>query len=192
VRAEVVSKVGLLARDEQIKDPSILVQLRGCPRPRTVGVTANAGVTKMGGTRCLGGVVNEDLETFTRTMVIERVVVGALVGLTPGLAVKLFGLPPESDTPLVRYVGRIFGIRNAVLGAMLWEVRGDAARLERMATLNAVAEAVDAVSASVPLVRRQGMDRAAASTFATSLSVMAGFLALRAKAAAARSAAGTR
>jgi hypothetical protein len=133
-------------------------------------------------------VVNEhDLETLTTTMVVERVVVGALVGLTPGLTVKLFGLPPEADTPLVRYVGRIFGIRNAVLGAMLWEARGDAARLERLATLNAVTEAVDAVSATVPLVRRQGMDRVAASTFATSLAVMAGFLALRAKAAAARS-----
>lgn len=136
----------------------------------------------------IGGDVNEDLATFTRTMVIERVVVGALVGLTPGLAVKLFGLPPEFDTPLVRYVGRIFGIRNAVLGAMLWEARDDPARLERLATLNALTEGVDAVSASVPLVRRQGMDRAAVSTFATSLSVMAGFLALRAKAAAARSA----
>jgi hypothetical protein len=130
--------------------------------------------------------MNEDLATFTRTMVIERVVVGALVGLTPGLAVKLFGLPPESDTPLVRYVGRIFGIRNAVLGAMLWEARDDPARLERLATLNALAEGVDAVSASLPLVRRQGIDRAAVATFATSLSVMAGFLALRAKAAAAR------
>jgi hypothetical protein len=99
--------------------------------------------------------VHEDLETLTRTMAIERVVVGALVGLTPGLTVKLFGLPPESNTPLVRYVGRIFGIRNVVLGAMLWEARGDAARLERLATLNAVAEAVDAMPASVPLVRRQ-------------------------------------
>jgi hypothetical protein len=136
--------------------------------------------------------VHEDLETLTRTMVIERVAVGALLGLTPGLAVKLFGLPPEVDTPLARYVGRIFAVRNAVLGAMLWEARGDAARLERLATLNAVTEAVDALSATVPLVRRQGMDRAAASTFATSLSVMAGFLALRAKTAAARSASGPR
>ena len=129
--------------------------------------------------------MNEDLETFTRTMVIERFVVGALVGLTPGTALKLFGLPEEVDTPALRYVGRIFGIRNAILGVMLWEARKDPAQLERMATLNAVTEAVDAVSASVPLVRRQGIDRTAASTFATSLSVMAGFLALRGKAAAA-------
>ncbi len=132
--------------------------------------------------------MNEDLETFTRTMVIERLVVGALVGLTPGVALKLFGLSEGDDTPALRYVGRIFGIRNAVLGAMLWEARKVPAQLERMATLNAVTEAVDAVSASVPLVRRQGIDRTAASTFATSLAVMAGFLALRGKAAAARSA----
>jgi hypothetical protein len=71
--------------------------------------------------------MNEDLETFTRTMGIERFVVGALVGLTPGVALKLFGLPEEADTPALRYVGRIFGIRNAILGVMLWEARKDLA-----------------------------------------------------------------
>jgi hypothetical protein len=131
--------------------------------------------------------VSEDLETLTRTMVIERLVVGALVGLAPGVALKLFGLPPEIDTPALRYVGRIFGIRNAILGIMLWEARKDPAQLERMATLNAVTEAVDAASGSVPLVRRQGIDRTTASAFATSVTVMAGFLTLRGKAAAVRS-----
>jgi hypothetical protein len=89
--------------------------------------------------------MNEDLETFTRTMVIERLVVGALVGLTPGAALKLFGLSEDDNTPALRYVGRIFGIRNAILGVMLWEARRDPAQLERMATLNAVTEAIDAV-----------------------------------------------
>jgi hypothetical protein len=56
--------------------------------------------------------MNEDLETFTRTMVIERLVVGALVGLTPGAALKLFGLSEDDNTPALRYVGRIFGIRK--------------------------------------------------------------------------------
>jgi hypothetical protein len=136
---------------------------------------------------CLGDAVNADLEISTRMMVIERFVVGALLGLTPGLAVKLFGLPPDHDTTVLRYVGRIFGVRNAILGLMLWDARHDPPRLERMATLNAVTEAVDAVSASVPLVRRQAVDLPAASALATSLSVMAGFLALRRKAVAARS-----
>jgi hypothetical protein len=32
---------------------------------------------------------------------------------------------------VLRYVGRIFGIRNAILGVMLWEARKDPAQLER-------------------------------------------------------------
>lgn len=128
---------------------------------------------------------HRDVETLTTTMLVERVAVGGFLGLTPGVAIKLFGVDPALDTPLTRFIGRIFGIRNAVLGVLLWEARDDVMRLERLATLNAFVEAVDAVSAAVPLVRRQGVDRAAAAAMMTSLTVMTGFLALRAKAKAA-------
>lgn len=56
--------------------------------------------------------------------------------------------------------------------------------MRRQATLNAATEAVDALSAAVPLLRRQGMDRTATLVGLTSLGVMAGFLRLPALAAA--------
>jgi hypothetical protein len=119
------------------------------------------------------------LARLTTAMLVERIAVGALVALTPRVALRLFGLPPEADGPALRYVGRLFGIRNAVLGLVVWHARDEPERLARVAALNAATEAMDAVAAAVPLVRRQGIDRAAGSALVVSLTVMAGFLRLR-------------
>lgn len=129
---------------------------------------------------------DEKVARLTMVMVIERLVVGALVGLAPGLTLRLFGAPAGVDGPILRYVGRLFAVRNAVLGVLVWQARHEPERLERLAAINAATEAVDAVAAAVPLARRQGMDRAGGLAMATSLSVMAGFLRLRAAARAAR------
>jgi nucleotidyltransferase/DNA polymerase involved in DNA repair len=126
--------------------------------------------------------MDEQIERFTRAMAVERVALGALLALAPRQALKIFGAPSDADTPALRYMARLFGVRNAMLGVMLWQARDDRPRLQQMATLNAATEAVDAVAASVPLLRRQGLDRAAVSALATSLSVMTAFLRLRAAA----------
>lgn len=118
-----------------------------------------------------------------KVMVVERFVVGALLGLAPRTTLRLFGAPTTLDSPIVRYVARLFGIRNAMLGVVLWQQRDDPAQVRRLATLNAATEAVDALSASIPLLRRQGLDRTATAAGLTSIAVMAGFLRLRARAA---------
>jgi hypothetical protein len=122
----------------------------------------------------------QQLERLVKVMLIERIAVGALVALAPRATLRIFGTPPGVDSATLRYVGRLFGVRNALLGILLWQVREDPRRLAQLATVNAATEALDAVAGSVPLVRRQGMDRAAVSAMATSLTVMAGFLRLRA------------
>ncbi len=119
-----------------------------------------------------------------QVMVVERFVVGALLGLAPRTTLRLFGAPTNLDSPMVRYVARLFGIRNAMLGVLLWQQREDPTQVRRLATLNAATEAVDALSAAVPVLRRQGLDRTAAAAGLTSIGVMAGFLRLRALAAA--------
>lgn len=118
-----------------------------------------------------------------QVMVVERFVVGALLGLAPRTTLRLFGAPKNLDSPIVRYVARLFGIRNAMLGVVLWQQREDPDQVRRLATLNAATEAVDALSAAIPVLRRQGLDRTAAAAGVTSLGVMAGFLRLRALAA---------
>lgn len=121
----------------------------------------------------------ERLETWTRVMAIERVTVGVLLGLAPGLAVKVFGLPPDADTPPTRMAARLFAVRNVSLGVLLWQARDDRSKLANAALLNAATEGADALAAAVPLIRRQGMDRVAISAMAVALMVAAGFLRLR-------------
>jgi len=66
---------------------------------------------------------------------------------------------------------------------MLWQSREDRTWLRRMATLNALMEALDAVATLVALVqRRGGGDRPSAVTVGAALSASAVFLALRAAA----------
>lgn len=128
--------------------------------------------------------MEQQRDWMLRGMVVERFVVGALLGLAPRTSLRLFGAPASLDSPIVRYVARLFGIRNAMLGVLLWQHREDPAQVRRQATLNAATEAVDALSAAIPVLRRQGLDRTATLAGLTSLGVMAGFLRLRALAAA--------
>lgn len=120
------------------------------------------------------------LERATRALVIERVAVGGLVALAPGRVIRAIA-PLESDTEAARYMARLLGIRQVVLGVMLWQSRHDRAHLRRMATLNAATEALDA---AVTLVRalQQGGGPPSAALVGASLSTSAVFLVLRAAA----------
>jgi hypothetical protein len=69
-----------------------------------------------------------------------------------------------------------------VLGVMLWQGRDDRAWLRRMATLNALMEALDAAATLVAVVQRRGADRRSTAIVGAALSASAAFLALRAAA----------
>lgn len=120
------------------------------------------------------------LERATKALVIERVAVGGLVALAPGRVIRAIA-PLESDTEAARYMARLLGIRQVVLGVMLWQSRHDRARLRRMATLNAATEALDAAVTLVPMLQQRG-GRTSAALVGASLSTSAVFLALRAAA----------
>ena len=77
---------------------------------------------------------------------------------------------------------RLLGIRQVVLGVMLWQSREDRAWLRRMAMLNALTEALDAAATLVALVQRRGGARPSAAVVGAALSASAAFVALRAAA----------
>jgi hypothetical protein len=122
------------------------------------------------------------LELAAKALAIERVATGGLAAIVPGRAIGAI-TTPGSDTEAARYVARLLGIRQVVLGVMLWQSRDDRAWLRRMATLNALMEALDAVATLVALVQRRGGEgRPSAATVGAALSASAAFLALRAAA----------
>jgi len=122
------------------------------------------------------------LELAAKALAIERMVTGGLAAMVPGRAIGTI-TTPGSDTEAARYVARLLGTRQVVLGVMLWQSREDRAWLRRMATLNALMEALDAVATLVALVQRRGEGRPSAATVGAALSASAAFAALRAAAA---------
>ena len=118
------------------------------------------------------------LELAAKALAIERVATGGLAAIVPGRAIGTI-TTPGSDTEAARYVARLLGIRQVVLGVMLWQSREDRTWLRRMATLNALTEALDAVATVVALVQRRSDDRPSAATVGAALSASAVFLALR-------------
>ncbi|MFM9135939.1 MAG: DUF4267 domain-containing protein [bacterium] len=118
------------------------------------------------------------LRRYAGIMLAERVTIGAAAALAPGPLLAAFGIADDEDSPTLRYFARLFGIRNAVLGVLLWQARNDPKRLGTLAAVNAATEILDAIAGSAPLVTRQGRDASAAAAVATSLAVSAGFAGL--------------
>ena len=125
--------------------------------------------------------MEDRLALAAKALAIERVTTGGLAAIVPSRAIRTI-TTPKSDTEAARYVARLLGIRQVVLGVMLWQSRHDRAWLRRMATLNALMEALDAAATLVALVQRRGEGRPSAATVGAALSASAAFLALRAAA----------
>ncbi len=118
------------------------------------------------------------LELAAKALAIERVATGGLAAIAPDRAIRAIAAP-GSDSEAARYMARLLGIRQIVLGLMLWQSRNDRALLRRVATLNALMEALDAAATLLALVQRHGSARPSAATVGAALAASAAFLALR-------------
>jgi hypothetical protein len=120
-----------------------------------------------------------DTTTMAVAMTVERVLVGAAAIAAPGPLLTTFGAPAEMNNPALRYTTRLFGIRNVALGLQVWSARHDPARLQELAGQNAAVELTDMVAGSALLAGDTPLRGPAVAVMATSVSVAAGFLALR-------------
>jgi hypothetical protein len=127
---------------------------------------------------CYDPAMEHRLELAAKALAIERVASGALAAMAPSRAIRAIATP-KSDTEAARYVARLLGIRQVVLGVMLLQARDDRVWLRRMATLNALMEALDAAVTLLALVQRRGGARPSAAVVGAALAASAAFLALR-------------
>jgi hypothetical protein len=91
-----------------------------------------------------------------------RIVVGALLLLTPGLGRRVFGVPDNQDNGSVRLLARLFGVRNVVLGT--WALMAQDQEPERRRVcyqLNAVVDGVDLAALAIAGITGDGLVQAA-------------------------------
>jgi len=107
----------------------------------------------------------------------SRVATGSLAVIVTGRVIGTIATSGD-DSETARYVARLLGIRQVVLGVMLWQSYDDRAWLRRLATLNTLTEALDAAATLVSVLQRRS-DRPSAAVIGAMLLTSAACLALR-------------
>jgi hypothetical protein len=91
-----------------------------------------------------------------------RASIGLASILVPGVASKAAGYPAEHDSPSARVLAGLFGVRELLLAWMVVDaVRSPDGPTPAVFALQAAVDAADVAVQSLPLVRREGIDRAA-------------------------------
>ena len=97
---------------------------------------------------------------------VGRIVLGVAPFVAVGFSIKLLGFPVEHDNQTARLMARLFGVRDAGLGVLALYAIDHPELLVPIILFNAAMDGGDLLSASIPLVRRAGIDRGAATTAA--------------------------
>ena len=101
------------------------------------------------------------LRSVLTAMAFGRFAIGAAPFVAPGITSRMLGFPVAHDTPTARLMARFFGVRDIGLGVLaLWATRHPEA-LTFVMLFQAAMDAGDLASTAIPVLRRQGIDRAA-------------------------------
>jgi hypothetical protein len=99
-------------------------------------------------------------------MAFGRIVIGAAPFLAAGPTSRLLGFPTAHDNATARLMARWFGVRDIGLGVLvLWGLHHPDI-LPFLLLFQAAMDAGDLLAILIPLVKRQGIDRAAMSSAA--------------------------
>jgi hypothetical protein len=78
----------------------------------------------------------------------------------------MLGFPPAHDTPTTRLMARFFGVRDIGLGVLVFYALAHPLVLSFVILFNSLTDFGDLFAIAIPLLRRQGIDRAAWSSAA--------------------------
>jgi hypothetical protein len=94
-------------------------------------------------------------------MGIGRIVLGVTPFVAAGPSSRLLGFPAQHDNPTTRLMARWFGVRDVGLGVLVFWALRHPETLPFVLLFNAAADFGDLFAIAIPLVKRQGIDRAA-------------------------------
>jgi hypothetical protein len=104
--------------------------------------------------------MNDTLRTVLEAMAMGRVAIGLAPFIAAGRLSRLLGFPEDHDNPTSRLMARFFGIRDVGLGVLIQYGVRHPELLPFLVVFNACMDGGDLLSIAIPLVRRQGIDRA--------------------------------
>jgi len=97
-----------------------------------------------------------------QSMGLARIALGLAPFVAAGPASRMLGFPAAHDTPTARLMARFFGVRDIGLGVLAFYAVRHPEAAAFIFLFNAFMDLGDLVSIAIPLVKRDGIDRAAA------------------------------
>ena len=101
------------------------------------------------------------LDIAVTGMGLARIALGLAPFVAPRASARLLGFPIAHDTSTTRLMARFFGVRDIGLGILAFYAVAHREVAPFIFLFNAAMDAGDLFSIAIPLVRRQGIDRAA-------------------------------
>lgn len=109
----------------------------------------------------MGAKTTSMLNLVVTAMGLGRIALGVAPFVAAGPASRMLGFPEAHDTATARLMGRFFGVRDIGLGVLAFYAIKHPETAAFIYLFNAFMDAGDLVAISIPLVKRQGIDRAA-------------------------------
>ena len=113
-------------------------------------------------------------------MGVMRIVLGLAPFVAAAPSSRLLGFPQAHDNATSRLMARFFGVRDAGLGVLVFYALAHQELLPFVLLFNGLTDFGDLFAILIPLVRRQGIDRAALSSAGFALPAGVAWLAIRA------------
>jgi len=111
-------------------------------------------------------------------MGLGRIALGLAPFVAAGPSSRLLGFPRAHDTATARLMGRFFGVRDIGLGVLVFYALKHPELAPFIFLFNAAMDLGDLVAIAIPLIKRQGIDRAALASAAFAFTGMVGWLVL--------------
>ncbi len=100
-------------------------------------------------------------QTVAFAMGLGRIALGLAPFLAARPASRLVGFPASHDSATARLMGRLFGVRDIGLGVLVFYALLHPLVLPFVFLFNATMDGGDVVAVTIPLVKREGIDRGA-------------------------------
>jgi hypothetical protein len=106
----------------------------------------------------------DTLRNLVYAFAIGRTLIGLAPFISAGRTAALLGFPKDHDNASARVMARLFGVRDVGLGALAAWAASDVTKLAFIMPFQAAMDIGDLVSASIPVLKKQGINRGAVMT----------------------------